>query len=94
MPGWAIRLAPAAALYASTLVFTAGNTLSPLPFDSQATAHCQLYEMNHPGTGCPLLSNDVFQDNKYSGAYGELTWTAPAGTLTVIPAYRHSTSIS
>ena len=46
--------------------------------------------MNHAGTGCPLLSNDVFQDNKFSGTYGELTWTAPAGTLTVIPAYRHS----
>ena len=38
----------------------------------------------------PLDSNSVFQDNKYSGVYGDLTWTTPAGTLTVIPAYRHS----
>ena len=81
---------PAAALYASTLVFTAGNTLSPLPFDSQAAAHCQLFQQNHGGSGCPLLSNAVNQDNKFSGVNAELTWTAPAGTLTVIPAYRHS----
>lgn len=88
---WLGNTSPAAgALYASTLVFPAGNTLSPLPFDSQASAHCQLYEQNHAGTGCPLLSNGIFQDNKFSGVYGELTWTAPAGTLTVIPAYRHS----
>ena len=82
--------AAAGAVYASTLVFTAGNTLSPLPFDSQAAAHCGVYEQNHPGTGCPLDSNSVFQDNKFSGVYADLTWTTPAGTLTVIPAYRHS----
>ena len=88
---WLGNTSPAAgALYASTLVFSAGNTLSPLPVDSQASAHCQLYEQNHAGTGCPLLSNGIFQDNKFSGVYGDLTWTVPAGTLTVIPAYRHS----
>ena len=55
---WLGNTSPAAgALYASTLVFTAGNTLSPLPFDSQAGAHCQLYAQNHAGSGCPLLSN-------------------------------------
>ena len=88
---WLGNTSPAAgALYASTLVFPAGNTLSPLPFDSQASAHCQLYAQNHAGSGCPLLSNGIFQDNKFSGVYGDLTWTVPAGTLTVIPAYRHS----
>ena len=82
--------AAAGAVYASTLVFSAGNTLSPLPIDSQAAAHCSVYEQNHPGTGCPLDGNSVFQDNNYSGVYGDLTWTTAAGTLTVIPAYRHS----
>jgi iron complex outermembrane receptor protein len=88
---WLGNTSPAAgAVYARTLVFTAGNTLSSLPFDSQTSAHCDLYEQNHAGQGCPLNDNSVFQDNKYTGVYADLTWTTSAGTLTVVPAYRHA----
>lgn len=78
------------ARYAQTLDFAAGNTLLPLPQDPLATAHCGVYQQLNPGRDCPLNDNRPYMNNSYWGTYGTLTWTAPAGTLTVIPAYRHS----
>lgn len=78
------------ARYAQTLDFTAGATLAPLPEDPQATAHCVVYDRLNPDLSCPLSNNQPYLNDTYWGTYGTLTWNAPAGTLTVIPAYRHS----
>jgi iron complex outermembrane receptor protein len=67
--------APANALYSRTLVFPGGDFLGPL--------------LNNAGD---LLSlpRAIYQDNDYWGTSITLDWTTDAGTLTVIPAYRHS----
>jgi iron complex outermembrane receptor protein len=67
--------AAANALYSQTLVFPGGDFLGPL--------------LANPGD---LLSlpHSIYQDNNYWGTSATLDWTTAAGTLTVIPAYRHS----
>jgi iron complex outermembrane recepter protein len=36
------------------------------------------------------VTAEPFQDNEYWGVYGQLDWTTPIGTLTVLPSYRDS----
>ena len=63
------------AAYASTLVFPGGDFLGPL--------------LDNPGDLLKLPSTP-FMNNDYFGASVTIDWTSEAGTLTVIPAYRHS----
>jgi iron complex outermembrane receptor protein len=70
-----ITSAPANALYSRTLVFPGGDFLGPLLGNPKDLAS---------------LPERPYQDNDYWGASVTLDWTTSAGTLTVIPAYRHS----
>lgn len=67
--------APANALYSHTLVFPGGDFLGPL--------------LANPAD-LVSLPRRPYQNNDYWGASLTLDWTSSAGTLTVIPAYRHS----
>ncbi len=80
--------AAAAAIYASTLVFTAGNLLAPLPNDAGAAFNCSIYTGQYPGRVCPVADDPPRMNNTYWGTYGQLTWGSSGGTLTIVPAYR------
>ena len=67
--------AAANALYSQTLVFPGGDFLGPLLANPRDLVS---------------LPHSIYQDNNYWGASATLDWTSSAGTLTVIPAYRHS----
>lgn len=67
--------APANALYSQTLVFPGGDFLGPL--------------LNNPAD-LVKLPHSPYQDNDHWGASVTVDWTSSAGTLTLIPAYRHS----
>jgi len=65
----------AGAVFSQTLVFPAADFLGPPLQKALAFS--------------PLPTR-VFQNNDYWGISGTLDWLTDAGTLTVIPAYRHS----
>ena len=65
----------AGAIFSQTLVFPAADFLGP-PLQK--------------GLAFAPLPTRVFQNNDYWGVSGTLDWATDAGTLTVIPAYRHS----
>ena len=65
----------AGAVFSQALVFPAADFLGP-PLQ-KALAYAP-------------LPTRVFQNNDYWGLSGTLDWVTDAGTLTVIPAYRHS----
>ena len=65
----------AGAVFSRTLVFPAADFLGP-PLQ-KALAYSP-------------LPTHVFQNNDYWGISGTLDWATEVGTLTVIPAYRHS----
>lgn len=65
----------AGAIFSQALVFPAADFLGP-PLQ-KALAYSP-------------LPTSVFQNNDYWGISGTLDWKTDAGTLTVIPAYRHS----
>jgi iron complex outermembrane receptor protein len=65
----------AGAVFSQTLVFPAADFLGP-PLQK--------------GLAFSPLPTHVFQNNDYWGISGTLDWATDAGTLTVIPAYRHS----
>lgn len=74
-PRSGITSAPATALYSQTLVFPGGDFLGPL--------------LNNP-LDLVKLPSSPYQDNDFWGASVTADWTSSAGTLTLIPAYRHS----
>lgn len=65
---------PINALYSQTLIFTAGDFYGPLLEKTLMVS----------------VPVSLFQDNTYWGASATLDWHTDAGTLTVIPAYRHA----
>lgn len=65
----------AGAVFSQALVFPAADFLGP-PLQK--------------GLAYSPLPTRVFQNNDYWGLSGTLDWATDAGTLTVIPAYRHS----
>lgn len=65
----------AGAVFAQALVFPAADFLGP-PLEKALTFS--------------PLPTSAFQNNDYWGLSGTLDWVTDAGTLTVIPAYRHS----
>ena len=65
----------AGAIFSRALVFPAADFLGP-PLQK--------------GLAFSPLPTSVFQNNDYWGLSGTLDWVTDAGTLTVIPAYRHS----
>jgi iron complex outermembrane receptor protein len=67
--------APINALYASTFYFPAGSMFGPL------LDKALLYSP---------LPVGIHQNNNYWGLAANVDWTAEAGTLTLIPAFRHS----
>jgi iron complex outermembrane recepter protein len=62
------------AVFAHTLVFPAAGFLGPVLQN---------------GIGGEPLPQSVHQDNNFWGLGATLNWTSAAGTLTVIPAFRH-----
>jgi iron complex outermembrane recepter protein len=66
--------APINALYSQTFYFLAGNTFGPLLDKALVVS--------------PLPAS-VHQDNDFWGLSAAANWKTDAGTLTVIPAYRH-----
>jgi iron complex outermembrane recepter protein len=62
------------AIYSQTLYFPAGNTMGPLLTKTLLV---------------PPADTNIQQDNNYWGVSTTLNWHTDAGTLTVIPAYRH-----
>lgn len=67
--------APSNAAYSHTLVFPGGDFLGPL--------------LGNPAD-LAKLPGAPYEDNDYWGTSATIDWTTSAGTLTVIPAYRHS----
>jgi iron complex outermembrane receptor protein len=67
--------APINAIYAQTFYFLAGNTFGPL-LDTALSLS-------------PLPAN-IHQDNAFWGLSATADWKTDAGTLTLIPAYRHA----
>jgi iron complex outermembrane recepter protein len=64
----------ASAIFARTLVFPAASFLGPVLQN---------------GIGGEPLPQNVHQDNNFWGLSSTINWTTTAGTLTVIPAFRH-----
>jgi iron complex outermembrane recepter protein len=63
------------AIYSQTFYFPAGNTFGPL-LDKTLLI--------------PPGSTNIQQDNDYWGVSSSIDWRTDAGTLTIIPAYRHA----
>jgi iron complex outermembrane recepter protein len=75
-PRIGITSAPINAIYSQTFYFAAGDTFGPL-LDKTLDAS--------------PLPIDLHQNDDYAGLSATADWTTAAGTLTIIPAYRHST---